>query len=212
IPDFPEEARGRRVVIPVAVHTGPPEVGAQQTQPLRELGTPLIDLSGPIPWTALQGMFDPFFPEKVQRYYFKSRYLSNLDEATINALIPPASNPPQPMVLVVLWHYGGAMSRVGATETAFTGRDATYLLSVDAIWQDPQASDEVIAYSRDFLAAMESYSPGGLYVNFAGLGEEGERLVQSAYGENYGRLAALKAKYDPGNLFRLNQNIRPANS
>lgn len=212
IPDFPEEARGRRVVIPVAVHTGPTEIGGQQTQPLRELGTPLIDLSGPIPWTALQGMFDPFFPEKVQRYYFKSRYLSHLDEATIDALIPPASNPPQPMVLVVLWHYGGAMSRVGATETAFTGRDAPYLLSVDAIWQDPQASDEVITYARDFLAAMESYSPGGLYVNFAGLGEEGERLVQSAYGENYGRLAALKAKYDPGNLFRLNQNIRPAQS
>ncbi|MEZ4681254.1 MAG: BBE domain-containing protein [Caldilineaceae bacterium] len=169
-------------------------------------------MSGSVPWTVLQGMFDPFFPAKEQLYYFKSRYLSNLDEATINALIPRASHPPQPMVLVVLWHYGGAMSQVGATATAFTGRDAPYLLSVDAMWRDPQDSEEVIAYAQDFLAAMEAYSPGGLYVNFAGLGEEGERLVQSAYGANYTQLSTLKLKYDPTNLFRLNQNIRPARS
>ncbi|MEZ4621382.1 MAG: FAD-binding oxidoreductase, partial [Caldilineaceae bacterium] len=204
IPDFPAEAHGRRVVIPTAVHIGPLEEGARQLQPLRELGTPLIDLSGSVPWTVLQGMFDPFFPAKEQLYYFKSRYLSNLDEATINALIPRASHPPQPMVLVVLWHYGGAMSQVGATATAFTGRDAPYLLSVDAMWRDPQDSEEVIAYAQDFLAAMEAYSPGGLYVNFAGLGEEGERLVQSAYGANYTQLSTLKLKYDPTNLFRLN--------
>lgn len=210
VPGFPAEAQGRRVVIPVAVHTGPTAEGEQMTKPLRELGTPLLDLSGPIPWAALQSAFDPFFPEKEQLYYFKSRYLSNLDEKTIEAIIPRASNPPQPMVLVVLWHYGGAMSRVGAAQTAFTGREAPYLLSVDAVWSNPQDSKEVMTYSRDFLSAMESYSSGGLYVNFAGLGEEGERLVRSAYGANYDRLAALKNKYDPTNLFRLNQNINPA--
>jgi FAD/FMN-containing dehydrogenase len=209
VPDFPEEARGRRVVIPVAVHSGPIEEGAALMQPLRELGTPLIDLSGPLPWTAMQSAFDPFFPKKVQLYYLKSRYLSSLDDTTIEAIIPRASNPPQPMVLIAIWHYGGAMSRVGATETAFMGRGAPFLLSVDAVWHNPQDSEEVMAYARGFLDAMESYSPGGLYVNFAGLGEEGEKLVQSAYGANYARLAALKKKYDPENLFRLNQNIKP---
>ena len=84
-----------------------------------------------------------------------------------------------------------------------------YLLSVDAIWNNTQDTEEVIAYSRDFLAAMEPYSPGGLYINFAGLGEEGEALVRSAYGANYERLVALKNKYDPTNLFHLNQNIKP---
>ena len=209
VPDFPEEAHGKRVVILAAVYIGPTEEGKRIIQPLRELGTPLVDLSGPIPWTVVQSAFDPFFPKGEQLYYFKSRYLSNLNEETIEAITPRASNPPQPMVLVVIWHYGGAMSRVGANETAFTGRDAPYLFSVDAIWNNPQDTEEVVTYSRDFLAAMEPYSPGGLYVNFAGLGEEGDALVRSAYGANYERLVALKNKYDPTNLFRLNQNIKP---
>jgi hypothetical protein len=102
------------------------------------------------------------------------------------------------------------MSRVGAEETAFTGRHAPYLLSVDAVWKSPQDTEEVLTYSRDFLAALQHLSPGGLYVNFAGLGEEGDALVRSAYGANYQRLVALKNKYDPGNLFRLNLNIKPS--
>lgn len=89
------------------------------------------------------------------------------------------------------------------------GRDAPFLLSVDAIWDDPTQNDEVIAYARAYLAEMEPFSPGGLYVNFAGLGEEGEKLVRNAYGANYQRLVALKNKYDPTNLFQLNQNIKP---
>jgi FAD/FMN-containing dehydrogenase len=83
------------------------------------------------------------------------------------------------------------------------------LFSVDAIWDDPADTDKVLTYSRAFLAEMEPYSPGGLYLNFAGLGEEGESLVKDGYGENYKRLVALKNQYDPGNMFRLNQNIKP---
>lgn len=116
---------------------------------------------------------------------------------------------PAPPVLVSLLRYGGAMQRVDDTATVFTGHKAPFLLSVDGIWDDPAQNDEVIAYAREYLAQMEPYSPGGLYVNFAGLGEEGEALVRSAYGANYERLVALKNKYDPTNLFRLNQNIKP---
>jgi hypothetical protein len=210
VPDFPEEAHGQRVIIPAAVYIGPVEEGERVVQPLRELGTPLLDLSGPIPWTAVQSAFDPFFPKGEQLYYFKSRYLNGLDDETMDTIISRAVKPPAPMILVVIWHYGGAMSRVGPGETAFVGRDAPYLFSVDSVWNDPQQSEEVITWSRDYLATMEPYSPGGLYINFAGLGEEGEALVRAAYGSNYDRLVALKNKYDPSNLFRLNQNIKPA--
>ena len=101
------------------------------------------------------------------------------------------------------------MQRVDNAATAFMGRDAACLLGIDAVWDDPAESEAVIAWTRAFLADMEPYSPGGLYVNFAGFGEEGDDLVKAAYGSHYERLVALKNKYDPTNLFRLNQNIKP---
>lgn len=208
-PGFPEAVQGKRALIIGAVYSGPVDEGARVVQPLRELGTLLLDLSGPLPWTVVQSAFDPFFPKGTRQYYFKSRYLKELSNETIDALIPPAINPPTPSTAVALWHNGGAMSRVGVDETAFMGRQASFLLSVDCTWDDPKQTDEVLAYARDYLAEMEPYSPGGLYVNFAGLGEEGEKLVKAAYGANYERLVALKNQYDPTNLFHLNQNIRP---
>jgi FAD/FMN-containing dehydrogenase len=208
-PGIPEEYQGKRALVLAGVHCGVLEEGLACIQPLREMGTPMLDQSGPAPWTVVQSAFDPFFPKGQRQYYFKSRYLKRLDDATIDALLPRAINPPDPSILIALWHYGGAMQRVGNTETAFMGREAAILLSVDCIWDDPAKTEEVLAYARAYLAEMEPYSPGGLYVNFAGLGEEGEKLVKAAYGANYERLVALKSKYDPGNLFRLNQNIRP---
>lgn len=208
-PDIPAEYHGKRSIVLAGVHCGPLEEGERITQPLRELGTPMLDMSGPAPYTAVQSSFDPFFPKGQRQYYFKSRYLKSLDDATIAALLPRALNPPDPSVLIAIWHYGGAMQRVDGAETAFMGRDAPFLLSVDAIWDDPSMNDEVVAYSRAYLEEMEPFSPGGLYVNFAGLGEEGESLVKDAYGSNYARLVALKNKYDPTNLFHLNQNIKP---
>ncbi len=209
VPDFPSEHHGRRVLIPVAVHCGPVEQGEKVLEPLRNISTPLVDLSGPIPWTAMQKMFDPFFPKNEQHYYFKSTYLNNLDDETIDAIIPKASNPPQPMILIAIWHIGGAMSRIDDRATAFTGRKSNYLFSVDCIWDDPGADEEVISYARNFLKDMEPFSPGGLYVNFSGFGEEGEALVKSAYGDSYEKLVKMKRKYDPENIFRMNQNIKP---
>jgi FAD/FMN-containing dehydrogenase len=209
-PGIPEAVQGKRAVILAAVYCGPAEEGERLTRPLRELGTKYLDLSGPYPWTTVQQLFDPFFPKAKRMYYFKAHNLDNLDDVTIDALLPRAVNPPAPYVLNVIWHYGGALRRVGVSDTAFRGRDAGFLFSVDCIWDDPADSAQVIAYARAYVADMAARSSGGAYVNFAGFGEEGEKFVREAYGANYQRLAALKKRYDPTNLFRLNQNIKPA--
>jgi len=206
---FPEEAQGRRVMIITGLYAGPAEEGERVVQPLREFAAPLVDLSGVMPYVGVQQMFDPFLPKREQLYYFKSLNLDRLSDELIEVIAPRAVDPPAPKVLIAIWHYGGALSRVGVADTAFRGRDARFLFSVDAIWDDQQDSEKVIGWSRDFLAALQPFSPGGLYVNFAGFGEEGEALVKAAYGANYDRLVALKNKYDPTNLFRLNQNIKP---
>src|SRR5262249_47353434 len=122
-----------------------------------------------------------------------------------------ARDRPTPMSLFGLWHLsGGAASRVAPEATAFGRRTAPYLLSFDTTWDDPADTEHCIAWTRDAWSAMHRFSDGGLYLDFAGFGEEKEALVRAGYGANYDRLAALKAKYDPGNLFRMNQNIRPS--
>ena len=211
VPDFPPELHFKRFVGFAGVHLGTVEEGMALAQALEcELGTPMVNLSCPLPWVTYQQSVDAFFPKGQRMYYFKSRLLKALDHATLEAVATRAAHPPSPFVLVVLWTFSGAMQRVPSESTAFMGRDAACLLSVDGIWDNPADSDQVIAYARRFLAEMEPYSPGGLYVNFAGFGEEGESLVKAAYGAHYERLVALKNKYDPANLFRLNQNIRPS--
>ena len=209
LPEFPTEHHGKRVLIIIAVYSGDVKEGEKVIRPLREIDQPIIDLSQPMLYTELQQMFDPFFPEGELNYYFKSRYLNGLSDDVIDALLPKAINPPQPQILVVIWHYGGAMQRVAPDATAFGDRSAPFLFSVDAIWEHNEDTERVISYSRQYLEDMKSFSPGGLYVNFAGLGEEGEALARDIYQSNYERLVALKNQYDPTNLFKLNLNIKP---
>lgn len=208
-PGIPEEFHNKRALIFGGVHCGDLEEGLKMIQPLRELGTPMLDMSGPTPWTAVQTGFDAFFPTGGRYYYFKSSYLAKMDESTIDAFLPKAINPPVASVLIAIWHYGGKMQKVSDSETAFMGRQAPYLFSVDGVWDELDDSNAVISYARTYLKELLPYSGGGLYVNFAGLGEEGNDLVRSAYGTNYERLVTLKNKFDPTNLFQLNQNIKP---
>ena len=121
-----------------------------------------------------------------------------------------ASRRPTPLTDLVIWHHGGAMARPAESDTSYAGRDATFLVTAEASWADPEDTDTAIAWAREAWAALERHSTGGLYLNFPGLGEENEDLVRAGYGPNYERLAALKAKYDPENLFRMNLNITPA--
>ena len=207
--DFPKEARGKHVIAISAMYAGDSNEGEKKLQELREIDTPVIDLSGQIPYTAAQTMFDPFFPKNERYYYFKSQDLASLNKETMHALIEGAKDRPVASILVAIWHYGGKMNRIGSNDTAFGSRDTSFLFSVDAIWDDPSDSEEVISWSREFLDKMRRFSGDGMYVNFSGFGEEGEDLVRKAYGENYERLAKIKAKYDPDNFFHINQNIKP---
>jgi FAD/FMN-containing dehydrogenase len=206
---FPPEHHGKPVVAIAAAYAGPVEEGEPVVQRLRELGEPLIDLSGPWPWIGLQSGFDPLFP-KGGLYYWKSRALAELSDAAIDDIADFASRRPSPLTDVIVWHQGGAMSRVGETDTAYGGRDAGFLVTGEASWDDPAVTDDAIAWGREFWDAMGRHSTGGLYLNFPGFGEEKEALVRAGYGVNYDRLAALKAQYDPANLFRMNLNIPPA--
>lgn len=209
IDDFPEEARGKQVVAITAMYVGHPDEGEKALQILREIDTPVLDLSGKIPYTVANSMFDPFFPKHDRYYYFKSQDLASLDKDARAAIIEEAKKRPVDSMLIAIWHYGGQMNRIGSSDTAFGSRDTTFLLSMDSIWDDPADSDKVISWSRNFLDSMKRFSGDGMYVNFSGFGEEGEDLVQAAYGENYARLASIKSKYDPDNFFHINQNIKP---
>ncbi|MFW6075570.1 MAG: FAD-binding oxidoreductase [Chloroflexota bacterium] len=205
---FPEELHDVPVVIPAAVYAGPADEGERIMQPLRELGTPLLDLSGQLPYTAVQTAFDPMFP-KGDMYYFKSQYVDGLTDELIDELCSIADKRPSSRSLIALWHQGGATSRVDPEETPLAGRDSPLLVSFDGVWADPADNERNIAWARDAWAAMHDHSRGGLYLNFAGLGEEKEDLVRSGYGNNYARLAQIKNKYDPTNFFRVNNNIKP---
>jgi FAD/FMN-containing dehydrogenase len=206
---FPAEHHGKPVLVVAGTYAGSVEDGEAVVQPLRELGQPLIDLSGPWPWLGLQSGFDALFP-KGGFYYWKSRALAELPAAAIDDIADFALRRPSPLTDIVVWHNGGAMSRVGENDTAYGGRDARFLVSGEASWDDPAVTDDAIAWGRELWDAMERHSTGGLYLNFPGFGEEKEQLVKAGYGGNYDRLAALKAQYDPENLFRMNLNITPA--
>ncbi len=209
--DFPEEAREKDVIAITAMYVGDPDEGERAFQELRSIDTPVIDLSGKIPYTVANSMFDPFFPKHERNYYFKSKDLASLNKETREFLIEGAKNRPVSSMLFAIWHYGGQMNRIDGKDTAFGSRDTTFLFSVDAIWDDPADSDEVISWSRQFLDKAKRFAGDGMYVNFSGFGEEGEDLVQSAYGDNYARLSKIKTKYDPNNFFHVNQNIKPKN-
>lgn len=207
-PGFPEELVDTPVVITAAVYAGSVDEGEKAMQPLRELATPLLDLSTPEPYTAVQSAFDPFFP-KGGLYYWKSIYVDQLNDDVINELHRRAAARPSPRTAITLWSQRGAVSRVAATDTAFGSRAAPYLASFESSWSDRSENDANIAWSRDAWSAMHQHSSGGLYLNFPGFGEEKEDLLRAAYGANYDRLAAIKAKYDPENLFHMNLNIKP---
>jgi FAD/FMN-containing dehydrogenase len=185
------------------------EDGFDAVRPLKDFGPPAIDLLGPMPYRALQSLLDATAPSGLQNYW-RSDYLHALGGETIDTVIAHAREMRSPLSQTHIHHMGGAVERVGAEETAFGHREAPYLLNAVGMWTDPAESQEHISWVRRLSAAVQPYSTG-VYVNF--LGNEGAEVARSAYDpEVYERLVALKTQYDPTNLFRLNQNIKPRSS
>ena len=209
VEDFPEEWHGEQFVAFLAVYAGPGEDGAEALRPLRELGDPIADFSGPMPYVEVQKLLDEDYPDG-WRYYWKSLNVDELGEGVIEALIEHAEAAPSDHSTIDIWFQGGAMGRVGAGESAFGDRSVPILLGIEANWEpEPQEDEANIAWARACYSDLRRFSGGGMYLNFPGFLEEGQGLMRDAYGENYERLVALKNQYDPANLFRLNQNIEP---
>jgi FAD/FMN-containing dehydrogenase len=188
------------------VYTGPIEDGEAVVRPLRAFGSPVADAVQPMPYSAAQTMVDAFWPRGLQNYW-KSTFLTDLSDETIDTLISHFATAPSPQTVAVVEHFGGAMSRVAPEATAFPHRQLDYDIVITSMWSDPAEAERNIAWTREFWDALQPFSPAAVYVNY--LGVEGEERVRAAYGVNYDRLVALKNQYDPSNLFRLNQNVPP---
>jgi len=207
-PFIPVEAHGTPVVGLYAVCTGPIDAAEQVVQPLREFGPPMADSLQPMPFMAFQTMIDGAFPPGFHNYW-KSSFLKGLSDEAIDTILSYFTRIPSPMSAVVLEHNGdGAMNRVSETETSFGHRDWSYNLLIVSMWDDPMDADKNIAWTSEFWEAMKPHTTERVYVNY--LGDEGEDRVKAAYAApTYERLVTLKNSYDPTNLFRLNQNIKP---
>jgi FAD/FMN-containing dehydrogenase len=192
----------------VVAYNGPIEEGERVLKPLREFGPPVADQVGPMPYTALQSMLDDAFPSGLP-VYWRSHFLSDLNDRALDTLIDRFRQSPSPLSLLLIEQLGGAVGRVDRMTTAFDHREAEYNLAIISRWPDPAMADAGIAWARDTWEAMKPHSRG-VYVNYVGIGESDDR-VRAAYGEEkYARLAEIKRRYDPSNMFRFNQNIRPA--
>ena len=209
---FPAAVRGEPFVALLAVSTGAGETAAEEGEralrPLRRVTEPLCDLSEATDYTAAQSFLDEDYPDG-GLYYWKSVNTPGLSDTLIERLTEHAAAAPSPASTIDVWYQGGAMARVGEEATAFANRDVPYLLGIEGNWEHASDSERNLTWVRDTFADLRTFSAGGTYLNFPGFLEEGEQLLREGYGGNYERLAAVKAAYDPGNLFRLNANIRP---
>ena len=207
-PSGPPQLRGAPVIGVGGVYAGPVEDGEKALAPLRAYGPPVADLFQPMPYNTAQRMADFLWPPGLHNYW-KSSYLECLSDAAIDVITNFFARVPSPRTVVVLEHYGNsAMQRVPESATAFGHRGFPYNFLVTSAWSDPADTDRNIAWTREFFDAMRPFTANVAYVNY--IGDEGADGLNAAYStEKLARLAVLKMKYDPGNLFRMNQNIAP---
>jgi FAD/FMN-containing dehydrogenase len=212
-PLIPESVHDQASLVALAAYAGDPETGMKVLQPLRELGTPLGDISQPMPFTLLQSIFDPFFPRRALQSYWKSLYLTELSDDAIEVIARRSQQRPAPVVTVGTLLMGGAINRVGPADTAFSERSAPYMVSLEGNWPDPADNARNIAWVRDTWSQIGKFGTGSTYLNFTGRADQRtDSGIDDAFGRNLRRLAQVKATYDPDNFFRLNNNIAPASA
>ena len=207
LPFVPDDLHGKPVVMVICCWVGDLEEGERVIRPLREFGSPVADVCVPKPFLAHQAMLDPSFVPG-RWYYFKSFDVAELNDEIIDITVERSLQIESPLTSFPIWQMGGAVSRVDDSATAFNGRTAAFTYNIGACTETAEGFDEEREWVRSFWSALEPWHQG-VYTNF--LGDEGAERIRDAYGPaKYERLRILKQKYDPGNLFRLNQNIPPS--
>ena len=201
------DGSGAPIAALAAAHCGGPAEGEAAIKPIKAFGSPIMDALGPIPYSALNAMLDAGYPKGALNYW-KSSFLSGLSDQAIDTMIACFAKCPTPMGALLLEHCHGAVCRTPATAAAYPHRAEGYNLLILAQWMDPAENARCIAWARESYEAMKSFMAKGRYVNYLG-DDEATDQVAAAYGSNYARLSEIKRKYDPGNVFHLNQNIRP---
>ena len=207
VPLFPEQFHLKKMCVIVWCYTGPLDQAEKRFAPIRAFGTPAIDAAGPIPWPTLQQLFDGLYPPGLQ-WYWKADFFNDLSDQAIELHTKYAEQLPTMHSTMHIYPVSGAVHDVGKDGTAFNFRDANFSEVIVGVDPDPANNERMIAWARNYWTALHPYSAGGGYINM--MMDEGQELVRAAYRENYDRLAQIKAKYDPDNLFRVNQNIIPA--
>ncbi len=207
--DFvPEPVRGHPIVGCVVCYAGDPDEGARVMAPLREFGPPPLDLLGPMPYTAVQDLITEANPHG-RRNYWSADFLAELPDEAIDTFVEHTNNPVSPFSQMLIIAGGGAIARVPEDATAFGERKAPFNTHFLSMWESEADDEKNIAYTRTIAAAMKPWTTGRAYLNF--IGDEGLHRIESSFGEKkYARLQALKAEWDPDNLFCHNQNIKPA--
>jgi len=206
LPFLPKEWHGKEVMIIAVCFLGDPGVGERALAPLRTLGRPIADVIGPHPFVGWQQAFDPLLAAGA-RNYWKSHDFRELSDGLFGQLVEFAGRLPTAECEIFIANVGGAMARVPVEATAFAGRDANFVMNVHTRWQEARDDARCIGWAREFYNATRPYASSTAYVNFLP-DEDGERL-STTYGGNYAKLREIKAKYDPENVFRVNQNIKP---
>jgi FAD/FMN-containing dehydrogenase len=207
VPMFPEALHNRKVCGIMWCCTGPAAEAEKARKPMSSVGKPVLDHVGELPFPAVQSLFDALYPPGLQ-WYWRADFVKELSDKAIAAHAEHAAKLPSMHSTMHLYSIDGAAHRVSNQDTAFSYRDANWAQVIVGVDPDPANKEKITKWCKDYFDALHPYSAGGAYVNF--MMEEGQERVQAAFRDNYGRLAAVKKKYDPTNFFRVNQNIRPA--
>ena len=206
---FPQELWGKRICLLMSCYNGPEDAGRMSLAPLlKELPEPWFNWMSAMPYPAVQSMFDGLYPKGMQ-WYWRGDFVKALPDAAIDAHLEAATKTPSELSLMHLYPIDGAVHRVGKGDTAWNCRDATWSMVIAGIDPSPQKAGAVTEWTKGYWEAVHPFNLGGAYPNFM-MDDEGDARLKATYGENYARLAAMKKKYDAANLFRVNQNIRPA--
>lgn len=204
---FPEELWGEKICALISCYDGPEEEAELAMKPVREeLPKPILDWMQPMPFPAIQGLFDPLLPKGLQ-WYWKGDFVKKLPDEAIGKHLEYAAKAPSELSLMHLYPIDGAVHNIKPEETAWNCRDATWSMVIAGIDPDPSTSEDLTRWGKEYWEAVHPYNMNGAYVNF--MMEEGENRIRATYGDNYDRLRKIKKKYDPDNFFCVNQNIKP---